>query len=264
MRIKQSFCYPLYMPKGKTIDHVMKAAADIGLKAVELWHRAANLHDVTLEQLADAAKANNMIVASMCGHQSLEDGMNKPENHDRIEKELKESIDVAVKLGMPNLICFSGNRNKGQSDYEGAISCAKLLRRVAPYAEEKGINLNVELLNSKVDHPGYQCDHTDWGLALMEMVQSPRVKLLFDVYHMQIMEGDVIRNLRKAMPYIGHIHTAGNPGRKDMDDEQEMNWVGICKAIAATDYAGYVGHEFSPKGDPIEALKAAFKTCDQG
>lgn len=264
MRIRQSFCYPMFMSKGASIEDLLKAAARIGYKAVELWQRESNLHGVTLEQLAAAAKANGMVVASMCGHQSLQDGLNKPANHDRIEKELKASIDVAVKLGIPGLICFSGNRNDGQSDYDGAIACAHVLRRVAPYAEDKGVNLNVELLNSKVDHPGYQCDRTDWGLALMEMVQSPRVKLLFDVYHMQIMEGDVIRNLRKAMPWIGHIHTAGNPGRQDMDDEQEMHWVGIAKAIAATDYSGYVGHEFKPKGDPIKALEAAFKTCNQG
>lgn len=264
MSLKQSFCYPLYMPKGKTIDQMMKAAAQIGFKGVELWQRDSNMHNVTLEQLAAAAKANGMIIASMCGHQTLENGLNKPENHDRIEKELKASIDIAARLGIPGLICFSGTRNKGQSDYEGAIECAKVLRRVASYAEDKGVNLNVELLNSKVDHPGYQCDHTDWGMALMEMVRSPRVKLLFDVYHMQIMEGDVIRNLRKAMPYIGHIHTAGNPGRRDLDDEQEMNWTGIAKAIAATGYDGFVGHEFSPKGDAVEALKAAFKICNQG
>jgi hydroxypyruvate isomerase len=200
----------------------------------------------------------------MIGHGALPDGLNKYENHDRIEAELKESIDVAAECDVPGLICFSGNRNDGQSDYEGMIACARGLRRIAPYAEEKGVNLNVELLNSKVNHPGYQCDHTDWGLALCEMVDSPRVKLLYDIYHMQIMEGDIIRNISKGIDRIGHFHTAGNPGRNDMDDTQEMNYRGICKAIADTGYDLYVGHEFSPKGDPVDALKETFEICDQG
>ena len=138
------------------------------------------------------------------------------------------------------------------------------LRRVAPYAEKRGVNLNIELLNSKIDHPGYQCDHSAWGVAVCERVNSPRVKLLFDIYHMQIMEGDVIRNIRENIGWIGHFHTAGNPGRRDMDDDQELNYAGICRAIAASGYDGYVGHEFQPKGDVLEALRRAFALCDQG
>jgi len=263
MRIKQSLCYPMYLRKDTNVAELCKTVAKIGFKAVELWNREANLGGITLEDLAKAAKSSGMIVSSMCGHNSLPDGLNKLANHDRIEAELRESIDVAVKLGMPGVICFSGNRNPGQSDYEGLVACAQGLRRIAPYAEKKGVNLNVELLNSKVDHAGYQCDHTDWGVALCEMVNSPRVKLLYDIYHMQIMEGDVIRSLRKAIKWIGHFHTAGNPGRNEMNDTQELNYRGICKAIAATDYAGYVGHEFAPKGDVLAAIKDAFAQCDQ-
>jgi hydroxypyruvate isomerase len=200
----------------------------------------------------------------MIGHDSLPEGLNQYDNHDRIEEELRESIDIAAEHEIPGVICFSGNRNDGQSDYEGMIACARGLRRIAPYAEEMGVNLNVELLNSKVNHPGYQCDHTDWGLALCEMVDSPRVKLLYDIYHMQIMEGDIIRNIQKSIDRIGHFHTAGNPGRNDMDNTQEMNYVGICSAIAETPYDLYVGHEFSPKGDPVEALKETFAICNQG
>jgi hydroxypyruvate isomerase len=122
----------------------------------------------------------------------------------------------------------------------------------------------MELLNSKVNHPGYQCDHTAWGVAVCEKVNSPRVKLLYDIYHMQIMEGDVIRTIRDNIRWIGHFHTAGNPGRNDMDDAQELNYAGICRGIAATGYPYYVGHEFVPKGDLIEALRAAFALCDQG
>jgi hydroxypyruvate isomerase len=126
------------------------------------------------------------------------------------------------------------------------------------------VNLNLELLNSKVNHAGYQCDHTAWGVAVVERVNSPRVKLLYDIYHMQIMEGDVIRNLSENIHWVGHVHTAGVPGRFDLDDEQELHYVGICRAIAATGYEMYVGHEFKPKGDPVEALAAAFAVCDQG
>ncbi len=198
----------------------------------------------------------------MCGHQGLTDGLNKPGNHDRIELELARSIERAVALGIPSLICFSGNRNEGQSDADGLEACAAGLRRVAPRAERAGVNLNVELLNSKIDHAGYQCDHTAWGVALCRKVASTRVKLLYDVYHMQIMEGDVIRTIQQNIQHIGHFHTAGNPGRNDLDDRQELQYAAICRAIAAGPYAGYVAHEFTPRGDHMAALEAAFRLCD--
>ncbi len=165
-------------------------------------------------------------IASMCGHETLGDGLNKRSNHDRIEAEVRESLEIASRLGIPGLICFSGNRNAGQTDADAIEACAEGLRRVAPYAEAKGINLNLELLNSKVDHAGYQADHTAWGVAVCRKVGSPRVKLLYDIYHMQIMEGDVIRTIRENIAHIGHFHTAGNPDRKDLDDTQELNYVG--------------------------------------
>ena len=140
--------------------------------------------------------------------------------------------------------------------------CAEGLKRVAPMAEKAGITLAVELLNSKRDHAGYQADHTAWGVALCQKVGSPAVKLLYDIYHMQIMEGDVIQTIRDNIEWIAHFHTAGNPGRNDMDDTQEMNYLGICRAIAETGYDGYVAHEFSPKGDKVEALRAAFAACN--
>jgi len=255
MPVKQSVCYPLFAEI--PVDDFCRTAAEIGLSAIELWG-----WDESLDGIVETAKKHGLVMASMCGHESLPDGLNKAENHDRIEGELRVSIDKASELGIPGVICFSGNRNPGQSDLEGMITCARGLRRIAPYAEEKGINLNVELLNSKVDHPGYQCDTTDCGLARCEMVNSRRVKLLFDIYHMQIMEGDIIGNIRKGIDWIGHFHTAGNPDRHDLDDDQELNYRGICRAIAATGYDLYVGHEFSPKGDKIEALKKAFALCD--
>ncbi len=258
MRINQSLCYPLYRREDMSLDTFCGVVADIGFKAIELWAREDNFAELT-----EAAEAHDLVVASMIGHGSLPDGLNKRSNHGRIEAELRESIDIAVEHGVPGLICFSGNRQPFQTEIEAIEAVADGLKRVAPYAEEKGINLNIELLNSKVDHPGYQCDHTAWGVAVCERVDSPRVKLLYDIYHMQIMEGDVIRTITENIQHIGHFHTAGNPGRFDMDDTQELNYVGICRAIAATGYDLYVGHEFKPQGDPIDALKAAFELCDQ-
>jgi len=263
MRIKQSFCLPMYRPQGLDLATLFREAKSAGYPATEVWDRFA-LTDPGWEEIFETARSAGLAIASMSGHRSLPDGLNKAENHERIEAELRESIDVAVRWGIPGLICFSGNRNPGQSDLEGMVVSARGLRRIARYAGEKGVNLNVELLNTRVNHPGYQCDHTDWGAALCEMVGSPRVKLLYDIYHMQIMEGDLIRTIRANIARIGHFHTAGNPGRQDLDDEQELNYKGICRAIAATGYDGYVGHEFRPKGDVIAALRAAFAVCDQG
>ena len=259
MRIKQSICYPIFRPKDMSLDDLFRTAAEIGYAAVELWERSDDF-----EEVVETAKRHDLAVASMSGHASLPDGLNKRSNHERIKAELRESIDIAAKHGISGLICFSGNRQPFQSEREAIDAVADGFRRIAPYAEEKGVNLNMELLNSKVNHPGYQCDHTAWGVAVCEKVNSPRVKLLYDIYHMQIMEGDVIRTIRDNIRWIGHFHTAGNPGRNDMDDTQELNYAGICRAIAGTGYPYYVGHEFVPKGDLIDALRHAFALCDQG
>jgi hydroxypyruvate isomerase len=259
MRIKQSLCYPIFRATDISLDDLFKTAAEIGYAAVEFWARGDDY-----EQVIETAHQHNLVVASMSGHASLPDGLNKRSNHDRIEAELRQSIDIAAKHHIPGLICFSGNRQPFQTEIEAIEACVDGLRRIAPYAEEKGVNLNMELLNSKVNHPGYQCDHTAWGVAVCERVNSPRIKLLYDIYHMQIMEGDLIRTIRQNIKWIGHFHTAGNPGRNDMDDTQELNYRGICRAIADTGYDLYVGHEFVPKGDLIEAIRATFELCDQG
>lgn len=258
MGLKQSFCYPMYRSAGRTADEVLTAAADIGYAAVEFWQRDGM---DAYEQFIETARRRGLTIASMAGHQSLGDGLNKRENHDRIESELRASIDVAARHGIPGLICFSGNRQPNQSDAEGMIACAAGLRRIAPYAEEKGVNLNIELLNSKIDHPGYLADHVGWGMALCEMVDSPRVRLLLDIYHVQIMEGDLIRNIRRAATRTGHYHTAGNPGRGPLDDGQEINYRAVCAAIVATGYDLFIGHEFKPTGDVVEALRHAYNVC---
>jgi len=241
-----------------SLDDLFEASADIGYAAVEMWGRGDDFDEV-----CELAKKYGLVMASMVGHASLPDGLNKRSNHERIEGELRESIDAAARHGIAGVICFSGNRQPHMSEMEAIEACADGLRRIAPYAEQKGVNVNLELLNSKRDHAGYQCDHTEWGAAVVHCVNSPRVKLLYDIYHMAIMEGDLIHTIREHIQWIGHFHTAGNPGRNDMDDTQELNYAGICQAIAGTDYDLYVGHEFKPKGDVIEALRQTFELCDK-
>ena len=254
-RIKQSICAPMFT--SLSLDELCDAAAEMGYAAVEFWGREERFD----EQVA-TAKRYGLVVASFTGHSRT--ALNNRADHDQAEKELKASIDAAAHHGIPGIICLSGDRQPGRSEADAIQVTADGLERVAPYAEKKGVNLNLELLNSKVNHPGYDCDHTYWAVAVCERVNSPRVKILYDIYHMQIMEGDIIRTIRDTIKWIGHFHTAGNPGRNDMDDTQEMNYSGICRAIAATGYDLYVGHEFAPKGDPLEALRRAFQICDQG
>jgi hydroxypyruvate isomerase len=248
------FCDPARIP----VDEFFKTAAEIGYAGIELCGR----NDYgNFDDLAETAARHGLVVVSFIGHESLADGLNRYENHDRIESELRESIDVASRHSVPGIICFSGNRNPTQSDSAGAVACAHGLRGIAPYAEEKGVTLNVELLNSRQDHGNYQCDSTDWGVALCEMVNSPKVKLLYDIYHMQIMEGHVISTIRKHIKWIGHFHTAGNPGRRDLDNRQEIYYPAVARAIAETGYDLYVGHEYIPKADPIESIRHAFEVC---
>jgi len=259
MPIKQTICTPCFVSPTFSFEQVCRAAVEIGYPAIEIHFPPADF----AEQMA-IARRHKLTVASMCGHRSITDGLNRRANHDRIERELRHSIDIAADNGIVGLIAFSGNRNPHQCEADAIEATADGLKRIAGYAEEKGVNVNLELLNSKIDHAGYQCDHTSWGVAVVQRVGSPRVKLLYDIYHMQIMEGDVIRNIRENIQWIGHFHTAGNPGRRDLDDDQELNYAGICRAIAATGYELYLGHEYTPKGDPIESLKRAFALCDQG
>ncbi len=250
-RIKQSVSWWCFARGDMTSERLMKAAKGIGYEAVELVG----------QEHWQLARDNGLAIAAAGGHRSISDGLNRTENHDRIEREIKENLELAVQWGIPNLICLSGNRS-GLDDETGARNTAEALRRVAGAAEQAGVNLVMELLNSKVDHADYQCDRTCWGVKVCDMVGSPRVKLLYDIYHMQIMEGDVIRTIREYHPYFRHYHTAGNPGRNDMDEGQELYYPAIMRAILATGYDGFVGHEFIPKGDPIAALRQAYELCN--
>ena len=261
--LKQSVVIPMFQPADAVLGDFLDAVKDIGFRHVEIWSREADF-----EAIVEESRRRGLNVVSMVGHEhssatagSHAEGFSRRSNHNRLEAELRESIDIAARHGIPGLITLSGHRNPGESDYETMLVCAEGLRRIAPYAEENGINLNMELLNSRIDHPHYICDRTDWALALCELVGSPRCRILFDIYHMQIMEGDVIRSVGRVAKWIGHYHTAGNPGRRDLDDDQELNYRGICRAIAATGYDLYIGHEFRPRGDAIAALRQAFRLC---
>ncbi len=249
--INQSICYGCFTRDDASPEQVIREAARIGYKSVEM----------APPEYWSLVRENGMRVAIIVGHQSLPDGLNKRENHDRIEQEILGNLEVAAANDIPGLICFSGNR-EGKSDEEGRDNTIEGLLRVAKAAEDKGVNLCIELLNSKVNHPDYQCDRTPWGVEVCKGVNSPRVQLLYDIYHMQIMEGDLIRTIQESIDYIGHFHTAGNPDRKDLDDEQEIYYPPVMRAIAETDYDLYIGHEFVPKGDPLAAMQAAFDTCN--
>ncbi len=257
MPIKQSVCVPILPQGSMSQDQLFAEIAEIGYPAIEIWGRGDDF-----VSFCEAAAGHGLRVVSISGHDSLPDGLNNPANHDRIVDELLESIDVAAANGVSGLICFSGNHIAGLGDVEAIANTAACLRRAAPHAEANGVNLNLELLNSKVNHAGYQCDHSAWGLAVVQQAESPNVKLLYDIYHMQIMEGDVIRTMTENLDAIGHIHTAGNPGRNELDDSQELNYRGICRALSDAGYEGYVGHEFHPRGEVVEALRQAFVLCN--
>lgn len=205
---------------------------------------------------------------SMCyigGKVSLNEGWNNPKFHEQLIKDYLEAIPLVAKAGYKNLICFSGNRN-GMDDATGLKNCAEGLRKILPLAEKNNVIIQMELLNSKVDHKDYMCDKTPWGVELCKTLGSPNFKLLYDIYHMQIDEGDVIRTIRDNHQYIGHYHTAGVPGRHEINESQELYYPAIMQAILETGYQGYVAQEFIPTGktndDKIAALKKAVKVCD--
>lgn len=248
-RLKQSVTRGVFGRGNKlSMEEMARLAAENGVHGFDL---------VTPEDFP-ILKKYGLVPAMVRGGGTLTDNVNHEENHARIEPELRANIAAAAKAGAPNVIILSGNR-RGLADEQGMSNCVKFLNKVIRQAEDQGVTLCMELLNSKVNHPDYQCDRTAWGVELCKRVNSPRMKLLYDIYHMQIMEGDVIRTIRDNFAYLGHFHTAGNPGRHEMDDTQEMNYRGIARAIADLKFTGFVAHEYSPLGDAIPALR---KTLD--
>lgn len=194
------------------------------------------------------------------GKATIPDGWNRRESHDRLEQEIRQRITIAAEGKCPNVITFSGNR-RGMPDPEAKENCILGLNRVKKMAEDNGVTIILELLNSTVNHKDYQCDHTAWGVEVVKAVDSPNVKLLYDIYHMQIMEGDVIHTIRENIRYIAHFHTGGVPGRHELDDTQELHWRTIARAIADLNFQGFVGHEFVPTRDPMTSLREAVELC---
>jgi len=249
-RLRQSVCR-WTLPGA--LAEVCQRVRGLGLRAIDL------LHLDEWEVARAAGLTCSMGYASRREH-FIENGFNDPANHALLIGELTAAIPLAASAGVPNVIAMFGNR-RGLSETEGIANCAAGLAKVAPVAEKHGVTVCVELLNSKVDHPDYQGDHTAFGVAVMEKVGSPRVKLLYDIYHMQIMEGDIIRTIGQHRRWIGHFHTGGVPGRHDIDDSQELNYHAVAEAIADGGFEGYIAHEFTAKGEPYAGLAAACRIC---
>jgi hydroxypyruvate isomerase len=249
-RIRQSvsrWCYKQF-----TLDQLCEHSAQMGLKAIDLLDIAD----------WDVPRRYGLICAmGYAGGGSIPVALNRTENHAAIEEAFRKNIPLAAKAGVPNVITFSGNR-RGMSDEEGARNTIAGLNRLKKIAEDNGVNICLELLNSKRNHKDYMADHTAWGARVMREVNSPRCKLLYDIYHMQIMEGDLIATVRENIDVLGHFHTGGVPGRNEIDSTQEIYYPALMKAIADLNFPGYVAHEFVPKGDPLTSLRQAVDLCD--
>ena len=248
-RINQSIAYWCFNGHWD-LEKMCNICNQLGIKGIDL---ISQKHWPTLQE--------HDLICTICGSHGIGKGMNNPDNHDMCISKMKDSIDACAEYGFPNVITFTGNRN-GIPDDEGLKNCVAGYKKVVGYAEKKDVNLCIEILNSRVNHKGYQGDHTDFCVDICKKVGSPNLKVLFDIYHVQIMDGDIIRRIREHKDYIGHYHTAGNPGRNELDETQELNYEPIMKAIAETDFEGYVGQEFKPVGPPLEGLKQAVEICD--
>jgi hydroxypyruvate isomerase len=249
-RLRQSvsrWCY-----QKMALPDLCRAVAAMGLTAIDL-----------LEAQDWPVVREHGLICSMGygGGGTIRDGLNNLANHDRIVNNLIAAMPIAAEQKVPNLITFFGNR-QGRSDREAIDNCVAGLNRLKADAERHGITICVELLNSKVDHADYQGDRTAFGVEVVSAVNSPRVKLLYDIYHMQIMEGDVIRTIRQHHARIAHYHTGGVPGRHELDESQELQWAAVCRAIAETGFTGYLAHEFVPTRDPMTSLREAVVLCD--
>jgi len=246
-RIKQSVCRWCY---GKiSLDDLCVAAKRLGLVGIDLLGPA---DFPTIKK--------HGLICTMTGSHPLSDGLADPKYWDASLKAINAAIEAMSKEGWRNVICFTGNR-RGIDERTGMNNCVKALKEIVPVAEKAGVILNMELLNSKVDHHDYMCDRSPWGVELVKRVGSDNFKLLYDIYHMQIMEGDVIRTIRRDHAAFGHYHTGGNPGRNELDDTQELNYKAIARALADIGYQGYMAHEFIPLRDPLTSLGEAVELC---
>jgi hydroxypyruvate isomerase len=234
-----------------SLDEMCRIAADLGIQGFDL----IGPKDFPV------LKKYGLVPSMVPGGSSIKQGINDARLHAEIEPRMRQAIREAAAAGAPNVIVMAGDR-EGIPDDQGLATAAAFLRKVVGQAEDAGVTLCMELLNSKVNHPGYMCDKSEWGVRLCKAVDSPRFKLLYDIYHMQIMEGDIIRTIRDNMAYFGHFHTAGNPGRHEFDETQELNYRPIIQAIADLGFDGFVAHEYTPLKDPVESLKESIRICD--
>lgn len=249
-RIRQSVCRWCYQKI--PLDQLCAYAAQIGLVGVDL---------LKPEEYEIPHQYGLICTMGYADGGSIPDALNRVENHAAIEEGFRKNIPLAAKAGVPNVITFSGNR-RGMADEEGAKNAVIGLNRVKKIAEDNGVTICMELLNSKVNHKDYMADHTAWGVRVMEEVNSPNVKLLYDIYHMQIMEGDLIHTITDNIKWMGHFHTGGVPGRHELDNTQEVQWDGVMRGILAAGYKGVVAHEFLPVRDPLTSLREAVDLCD--
>jgi hydroxypyruvate isomerase len=234
------------------LEDFAKACKEMGLESIELlWEK----------DWATVSKYGLKCAVGYATDWGIPKGFNRIANHEKLIADFETMIPKAGQAGVPNLICFSGNR-EGQNDNEGLINCARGIRKIMPSAEKNGVTIIMELLNS-YGHKDYQCDKTTWGAALCEMVGSENFKLLYDIYHMQIMEGNVIETITKYSRYIGHVHTGGVPGRHELDETQELYYPAIMRALVKTGYKGFVGQEFVPsQKDKLSSLLKCIQICD--
>jgi len=250
-RINHSVC-KWYYPK-IALEDLCVSGKQMGLHSIELL----------LTSDFPTLQKHGLICAMVSGVPGgIETGLNQLENHDKITEFFEKTISIVAEAGYPNIICFSGNR-RGLDDEKGIENCAIGLKRFIALAEKHKVNVVMELLNSKVNHKDYMCDHTAWGVELCKRVGSERFKLLYDIYHMQIMEGDMIATIKRSHQYIAHYHTGGVPGRNEIDETQEINYPAVMKAILETGYKGHVAQEFIPKrADVLASLKQGVRICD--
>jgi hydroxypyruvate isomerase len=258
-RVHQSVCRWCFA--ATPLETLCAEGKKMGLRSIELL-QPADFPTIKLHDLACAMVSNPIADFGAIKVGPIAKAWNRKEHHDTLVAAYENQLKLTAAAGFPNVICFSGNRD-GMSDEEGLENCAIGLRRILPVAEKLGVTICMELLNSKVNHKDYMCDHTPWGVELVRRLGSERFKLLYDIYHMQIMEGDVIATIRANHQFIGHYHTAGVPGRGTIDETQELYYPAIVRAIMDTGYRGFLGQEFIPKTpDPIAALADGVKICD--
>ena len=249
-RLKQAVCRGVF--KGiKDFEEQCRQAQRLGAVGI----------DLVGPDMFPMLKKYGLIPTMVSGGSGIKAGINDKKNHADIDTKMREAIKATAAAGAPNVIVLAGDR-QGISDEQGMDNCVTFLNNIKKLAEDSNVTLCMELLNSKVNHPGYMCDKTPWGVELCKRVNSPKFKLLYDIYHMQIMEGDIIRTIQQNIQYFAHFHTAGNPGRHEFDETQELYYPPICKAIADLGFQGFLAHEYTPTKDAIETLDKMMRLCE--